>query len=128
MPGVNTNPNDATATYDLFSNGLSVLQHMLSASQTYMNGISHYTNSFFTPYLLATQYFQRVEALRLLENPPADNVEAYLGLLENNIELMARSLDGSARMMADYARNEVDELTEALKQSLFAFNPAKLAF
>ncbi len=127
MPGVNTNPNDATATYDLFSNGLSVLQHMLSASQTYMNGISHYTNSFFTPYLLATQYFQRVEALRLLENPPADNVEAYLGLLENNIELMARSLDGSARMMADYARNEVDELTEALKQSLFAFNPAKLA-
>ena len=87
----------------------------------------NYTDSFYTPYLLATQYFQQAEALRLSENPPADSAEAYLGLLENNIELMARSLRGSARMLEAYARNEADDLAEALQQSFFEFNPTKLA-
>jgi hypothetical protein len=118
--------DDINATNDLFSGGLSVLQNLLSASQTYLNGIATYTNGFYTPYLLATQYFQKVEALRLLENPPADSVAAYLGLLENNLELMARSLDGSTRMMESYVRSESDGFAEALRQSLLELNPDKL--
>ena len=108
MPGVKKQPTEATATDDRFCGGLSVLQNILSASQTYLSGLLNYTDSFYTPYLLATQYFQQAEALRLSENPPADSVEAYLGLLENNIELMARSLSGSARMLEAYAQNEAD--------------------
>ena len=127
MPGVKKHPNDATAMKDQVSGGLSVLQNVLSASQTYLKGMLSYTDSFYTPYLLATQYFQQAEALRLSENPPADSVDAYLGLLENNIELMARSLSGSAGMMESYARNEADEFAEALQQSFFEFNPTKLA-
>ena len=127
MPGVKKHPNDATAMEDQVSGALSVLQNVLSASQTYLKGMLNYTDSFYSPYLLATQYFQKAEALRLSENPPADSVDAYLGLLENNIELMARSLSGSARMMEGYARNEADGLAEALQQSFFEFNPTKLA-
>jgi hypothetical protein len=127
MPGVKKHPNDATAMEDQVSGGLSVLQNVLSASQTYLKGMLSYTDSFYTPYLLATQYFQQAESLRLSENPPADSMDAYLGLLENNIELMARSLSGSARMMESYARNEADHLAEALQQSFFEFNPTKLA-
>jgi pimeloyl-ACP methyl ester carboxylesterase len=100
---------------------------MLSASQTYLKGMLKYTDSFYTPYLLATQYFQQAEALRLSENPSADSMDAYLGLLENNIELMARSLSGSARMMEGYAQNEADGLAEALQQSFLELNPTKLA-
>ena len=127
MPGVKKQPTDATAKDDRFSGAMSVLQNILSASQTYLGGLLNYTDSFYTPYLLATQYFRQAEALRLSEDPPADSVDAYLGLLENNIELMARSLSGSTRMMESYARNEADGLAEALQQSFFEFNPTKLA-
>ncbi len=127
MPGVKKHPTGATAKDDLFSGAISVLQNILSASQTYLSGMLSYTDSFYTPYLLATQYFQQAEALRLSENPPADSVDAYVGLLENNLELMARSLSGSTRMMESYARHEADGLAEALQQSFFEFNPTKLA-
>ncbi|MBC2744312.1 MAG: metal transporter [Desulfosarcina sp.] len=127
MPGVKRTRNETTATADAFSDGLSVLGNLFSATQTYLAGISRYTTDFFIPYLLAVQYFQQVEALRLLGKPPADSLDAYLGLLENNIELMARSLGGSARMMEGYAQNEADGLAEALQQSLFELNPTKLA-
>ena len=53
---------------DRFSDGISVLQNILSASQTYLSGLLKYTDSFYTPYLLATQYFQQAEALRLSED------------------------------------------------------------
>lgn len=126
MPGAKPTRIDTATMADPFSGGIAILQNLISASQTYMSGMLEYTNSFYTPYLLATQYFQRVEALRLLENPPADSLDAYLGLLENNIELMAKSLDGSIRMMEGYAQHEANELSEALQQSLLELNPAKL--
>ena len=119
--------NGATAMDDMFSNGLSILQNLISASQSYLSGISQYSTSFYLPYMLATRYFQKVESLRLLETPPEESMDAYLGLLENNIELMARSLKGGGRMMEHYARSEADGFTEALQQSLFGLNPAKLA-
>lgn len=125
MPG--EKPTSETAAEDLFGGVLSVFQNIIAASQAYLSGISQYTTSFYIPYLLATRYFQRVEALRLLEKPPSENLDAYLGLLENNIDLMTRSLEGSARMMEGYARIEADRLAEALQQSLFELNPAKLS-
>ena len=73
MPGAKPTRTDTATMADPFSGGIAILQNLISASQTYMGGMLEYTNSFYTPYLLATQYFQRVEALRLLENPPALN-------------------------------------------------------
>ena len=119
------NSKDAAKT-DPFEDGLSILGNLWAASQHYYSGISRYTSSFFVPYLLATQYFQRVEALRLLEQPPAKSMEAYLGLLENNIELMARSLNGSADLMETFARNEADGLAEAMNQLFLEGNSAKM--
>ena len=116
MPDTNPTRDEAATVDDLFSGGFSVLQNLFRATQSYLNGISRYTNNFYVPFLLATQYFQQVEALRLLEKPPEESADAYIGLLENNIELMARSLQGSAKMIEGYARNEADGLTEALQQ------------
>jgi len=127
MPDAKQTRKDSAATPDLFRDGLAVLGNLFAASQTYASGISHYTTGFYFPFLLATQYFQRVEALRLLEKPPAESLTAYLGLLENNIELMARSLKGSADVMATFARNEADSLAAAMQQVFFEGNPAKLA-
>ena len=118
---------DATPTADPIDSSLAILHHLIAASQTYMNGIAQYTHNFYIPYLLATQYFQQVESLRLLEEPPTDSLDAYLGLLDNNIELMTRSLNGSARMWEGFAQNEANGWVDALQQSLIERNPSKLA-
>jgi len=126
MPDAKQNENEGTTTTAAFSDGLSVLRNLFAASQSYLSGMSKYTTGFFVPYLLATQYFQRIEALRLLEKPPMESLDAYLGLLENNIELMARSLEGSAEWMQMFARNEAGGWSEAMRQILLEGNPAKL--
>ena len=126
MPDAPPTANQAAAHTDLFSDGLSIWGNLLTATQTYFDGITQYTNGFYIPFLLATQYFQKVEALRLLEQPPAESMEAYLGLLENNIELMARSLKGSAGLLETFTRNEAGGLTEALQQVMLEGRCTKL--
>jgi len=127
MPGPKqTSSDDATMT-DPLTNGFRLLQHMMNASQNYLAGISKYTNSFYIPYLLATQYFHQVEATRLIEDPTDESWHAYLGLLENNIELITRSIEGSGRMLEGFIRNEADGFADALQQSLLELNPSKMA-
>ena len=118
---------NAKYSADGYSDLLSIAGNQFSALQTYWQGLSGYTNDFFVPYLLATNYFQRIEVRRLLEEAPVDSIQAYLGLLENNLELMTRSLNGTAVMVESYMNNEADELIEALKQSLIELNPKKLS-
>lgn len=59
------------------------------------------------------------------EEAPADSIQAHLGLLENNLELMTRSLNGPAVIMKSYTKNETDQPIEALKQVLFELIPEK---
>ena len=59
MPDNKPPRDDVAATPDAFRDGLSVLGNLMTASQAYVDGLSKYTAGFFTPYLLATQYFQR---------------------------------------------------------------------
>lgn len=82
-----------------------------------MAGISRYTTDFFIPYLLATQYFQRVESKRLLEQPTSESIFAYFDLLQNNLELIERSISGAAKMMMGYAHLEMDSFADAVKES-----------
>ena len=99
-----TNRSDAASPENLIHSGLSILQHLTSATLSYLTGISQYTNSFYLPYLVATHYFQRVEANRVLSEPLADSMAAYMGLLDNNIELTTRSLSGTGRASIRGAR------------------------
>ena len=117
--------SDAESTYskitgsaDAFSEGLSILENLYSAGQAYLAGMSRYTTDFYIPYLLASQYFQRVELKRINEESPADTLEAYLHLLENNIELVNRSIKGTADMMSAYAQLAMPDFTEAVQQSI----------
>ena len=111
---------------ELLGGGLSILQDLTSATLSCLSGMSQYTSSFYLPYLAATHYFQQVEMQRLLSESPMDNLAAYMSLMDNNIELISRSLDGSTRMLAEYLRIEADGLNDALQQNVLACNPAKL--
>ncbi len=118
---------DETSTaIDGLADGFTAMGNLFLAAQTQFAGLAKYTTDFFIPYLLAVNYFQRVERVRLLKENPLDSLDAYLGLLENNLDLMTRSLDGSTRMMLAYLRNEMDGYTDALQQCMAEFNPTKM--
>ena len=119
--------NKITGTADAFSEGLSILENLYSAGQAYLAGMSRYTTDFYIPYILASQYFQRVELKRVYEESPVDTIEAYLHLLENNLELVNRSIKGTADMMSAYARLEMPDFTEAVQQSITELKYDKLA-
>ena len=111
---------------EIVDGGLSALQNLTSATLSCLTGISQYTSSFYLPYMAATHYFQQVEMQRLLSEPPLDSLSAYLGLLDNNIELISRSLGGSSHLLEAYLRNEAQGLNDALQQNFLACDPAKL--
>lgn len=75
-----------------FSDGFSVFENPFSATQAYWAGMSRYITDFFIPTILSSHYFNRVKGIRLLEESPVDSFEAYLKLLQNNLELMDRSV------------------------------------
>ncbi len=126
MSGVNQPLEGIDAVAQNWGGALSVVQNLMTASQTYLAGLGQYTQNFYLPYLIATQYFQQVEARRLMEAPPDESWNAYLGLLENNLELMTRSVNGSSRMLEAYLQNEAAGFTDALRQSLLELDPSKM--
>jgi len=127
MPDPKQHPDESDAALNAFSAGLSVMENLYSATQGYLAGMSRYTTDFFIPYLLSTNYFQRVEGERLLNRSPMESFAAYLGLLDNNIELMDRSLAGTSQMMIAFAKLALNDFNEAVEESRFAFNPQKMA-
>lgn len=111
---------------DTFSNQFSIFENLISATQAYWAGMSRYTTDFFIPTMVASQYFNRVEGVRLLQGSPVDSFEAYFKLLQNNLELMERSVKGTADRMTAYAQMEIPGLTNALQQSYFELEHEKL--
>jgi hypothetical protein len=99
------------------ADGFAIWEHLISATQSYLSGISRYSTDFFIPFLLSSQYFQRTESERLTNATPGDTFEAYLGLLDNNIELMDRSLTGATGMMLAYSQIALADFNKAWQQS-----------
>jgi pimeloyl-ACP methyl ester carboxylesterase len=126
MPDTKQSRSEVNATSADYGSGFSVLENLTFASQSFIAGLSRYAMDFFIPYLLSTHYFRRIEGGRILKATPARTFEAYLGLLNNNLELMGRSLNGSFNMMMTYAELAFSDLTEAWQQSYSDQKPAKL--
>lgn len=116
----------APNTSNSFTEGLSLLSNIFTANQAYLTGMARYTTDFYIPYLLGSSYFQQVELKRLGEKDPLDSLMAYLHLLENNIELAGRSVQGTTGIMSAYAQQEFPAFVEAMQQSLIGQNNDKL--
>lgn len=127
MPESKQPPFDPTALMSTFYKGVSAMGHLHFATQNTLAGMFRYTTDFFIPYLLSTQYFQSVEGERLFNTSPIESYQAYLGLLDNNIELMDRSLSGTSQMMIAFARLVMEDFGELLKESCFELKHDDLA-
>ncbi|MFV0437076.1 MAG: metal transporter [Desulfopila sp.] len=110
--------NISTPEASALLDGMSMMVDMHAATQSYLAGMARYTTDFFIPYLLSTNYFQRVESKRLLSASPEESCEAYSGLLDNNIELMERSSSGAFHSMMSFTRQALTNLNEAVTQAL----------
>ena len=126
MQDQNTPPDIPETELNPEFNSVSIMENLFSASQNFVAGISRYTMDFFVPFLISTHYFQQVEKERMEEVPLMESFEAYLSLLDNNIELMDRSLNGISKMMIALAKLNADNFSDALQESIFELKYDKL--
>ena len=106
--------------------GLSILGDLFSASANYLAGLSRYTSDFMLPYLISTRYFQQVEAGKLGKTSPSDTLAAYLGLLNQNMQLFNRSVDGALEMIGRYTASEMNAFMSALAKSVWQLDSGDL--
>jgi hypothetical protein len=107
-------------------NALAIIESAYSTTMDYFFGLSRYTADFMVPFLLSVRYFQEVETSRLASGSPADTLNAYLGLLNQNMEMIHRGLDGAMDMMEHYAEAELNDFISALCKSVWQLDTGDL--
>lgn len=110
----------------IFGKNFTALYKLTSATQTYVSGLMRYAADFFVPYLLAVQYFQKVESDRLLTTSPLDSLESYLKLLEFNFNIFDRGFSSGLDAINAYGHKEMGNLVTALFQSFWNLDSRQL--
>jgi hypothetical protein len=85
----------AQSGFDAMRVSASITRDLCSALQTSMATLTRYNNALFIPFLISTDYFNRVESTRFWDRTFLDNWSAYLRLVQMNLELIDRALSGS---------------------------------
>lgn len=93
---------------------LSALNHLISASQNYLTGLSRYAADFMVPYIISTGYFRQAEQERLTTASPIESLNAYLKLLDFNLDLYSRGVSAGFKSMNGYGQFELGSLIAAL--------------
>ena len=101
--------------------GLETITNTFELLQNYCAGFSKYANEFTIPYLLATIYFNGVEQKRLLDKSPLESFQAYMDLLEFNMNIFSRGFQSSIRAISNYSQMEMQNATAALMNTIFPF-------
>jgi hypothetical protein len=107
-------------------NGMDILGDFYSATANYLAGLSRYTADFMIPYLISTRYFQQVEAIRVATTAPADTLAAYLGLLNQNLELVNRGVGGALERVRGYNDAEMNDFMSAFYKSVWQLDNSEL--
>ena len=97
--------NDQTDTLQSY---MATLRDLLAASQYSAAAMGRYTNELLIPYLIATNYFRDVEYARLSQKNPLKTLDDYWGLLNFNMALWQRSVQGSLDAWHQYFAKAAD--------------------
>jgi hypothetical protein len=76
--------------------------------------LTKYANTFFIPFLISTNYFNREELKRVWLRPPMENLLAYMKLGQMNMDLTTRALSGGFQATGQFIQNELQDLLPAL--------------
>ncbi len=98
----------------------------VSTAQELFQGLSKYNNEFLLPLLISTNYFSNVEISRMFCKSPLESFNAYMGLLEFNIDLLTRYFAGSLNALDEYNRRELKRGVASWYNTLFNLKGEKL--
>ena len=87
------------------------LMHTL---QTGAATLTKYANTFFIPFLISTNYFNREELERIWTRTPTENLLAYLKLGQMNLDLTARAMNGGFQATGQFIQNELHDVLPKL--------------
>jgi len=114
-----TNPSDANAILNKsLENNITAFFQLINASQNYIAGLSKYAGDFMIPYLISTAYFKRIETQKLAQTSPLENIEAYLKLLDFNLDIMNRGFYAGLNSVNSYSQKEMSGLMAAMYSAL----------
>ena len=92
---------------------------LLCAMQDGMVTLARYINTHAIPFLIATNYFTRVESRRAWMRTPWENLEAYLKLGSMNADIANRAFQGGIQAASQMMQSEIQSSLPAL----FSQNP-----
>ncbi|MBF0573198.1 MAG: metal transporter [Desulfamplus sp.] len=97
-----------------------------NAANNLVSGITKYNNDFFIPFLTATFYFNNVEMSGVHKDSPLEQWNAYMKLLEFNLEILSRYHSGTVDALEDFIEKESKELSLAIYNTVFNRDGEKL--
>ncbi len=86
----------------------------MGALQTGAATLTKYVNTFFIPFLISTNYFNREELKRIWTRTPAENLMAYLRLAQMNLDLTARAMSGGFQATGQFIQSELQDVLPKL--------------
>lgn len=104
------NPLQHSKPWDATTAGVT----MLNALQTAAVTLIRYSNAFTIPFIIAANYFNKVETRRFWCRAPEENLLAYWQLGTMNMELAGRSIKGDMLAMDQFLEMEVQYFLSAL--------------
>jgi hypothetical protein len=107
-------------------NASAIIEYAYSATMDYFFGLSRYTADFMLPFLLSLRYFRQAEASRIASASPVDTFTAYLQLLNLNVDMIRRGVDGAMDMIQLYADAELNDFMEAFHKSVWQLDTEAL--
>jgi hypothetical protein len=103
-------PSECDATWT----NATAIRDLFNAFQTGMATLARYSNAFFIPFLISTNYFNRVESRRFWARTPLENWSAYLKLGQMNLDLISRAMNGGFEATNQFIQSELQAILPAL--------------
>ena len=95
------------------SNAVAVAD-LMSTLQTGAATLTKYANTFFIPFLISTNYFNREELKKIWTRTPTENLLAYLKLGQMNLDLTARAMSGGFQATGQFIKSELQDILPKL--------------
>ncbi len=87
---------------------------LMSTLQTGAATLTKYANTFFIPFLISTNYFNREELKKFWTRTPTENLLAYLKLAQMNMDLTARAMSGGLQATGQFIESELQDILPRL--------------
>jgi len=117
MTDIGHNRVGASFSQDMSEKSVALMKAFHDQGTYFQNGWAaacKYLSDFIVPALLAANYINRVESVRLFHTWPFDSWQAYLDLWRFNGELCIRGLMGSVKAIQQYVDREIPSGLQAL--------------